>query len=86
MTRVLLVLALAGCAAVPPPVPRPEVVEKRVPVPCIAEMPAAPQIATDAELRALDRYKRTLRLKLDRDRLRDHAAELAAVLEACRKP
>jgi hypothetical protein len=73
---------LAACVA--PPRPAPQIVEVPVPVACITELPTPPVLATDAELKAQDRYQRTLRLWLDRQKLLDHKARLEAILEACR--
>lgn len=47
-------------------------------------MPVRPQIPTDAELSALDDYKFTLEIWLDRRALLDYVGELEAVVSACK--
>jgi len=72
-------VALAGCAT-----PAPETVRVPVPTPCVSAAPARPTTTTDAQLGALDDYAFVLSLALDRRALLGYAAELEALVEACR--
>lgn len=71
----LVVVLLAGCAA-------PAAV--RVPVACVATIPAAPVITADGELAALDDGRLLLTIARERLQLLGHTGELRALLEACR--
>lgn len=76
-------LALAGCAAQTVTVPRE--VKVNVPVPCVdpASRPQRPALRTEAELLAMDRYRRTLAAWSDLKAYEALAAELEAVVEGC---
>lgn len=85
-----LTLWLAGCASdgdgpgpVTPPGP-PTVVYQAVPVPCVVELPKAPRVHLDAELRALDDYGFVTALHADRLALEIYTAKLEAILAACK--
>lgn len=75
----LLVLLLSGCGTttqvVRVPVP--------VPVPCVVDLPAAPQISTDAELRAMSDYRLVLAIARERLQLLGYSAEVRAAAEGC---
>lgn len=75
------ILLLSGCASNP----LPETVGVPVPVPCIqaGQLPPAPDVLSDADLFALDDYRAVLELARARIVLRDHAAELTALLQGC---
>jgi hypothetical protein len=73
---VALLVALAGCAQQPS-------VSVAVPVACIEALPARPQVRTEAELLAMDRYARTLATWADRLTLDAYARELEALLAGC---
>lgn len=81
MRAALPLLLLAGCATAPA---LPERVEVPVPVPCVAEVPARPDLVTDAQLRAMTDYQIILALARDRLQRRQYEAELEAALSACR--
>lgn len=76
-------LALASCADAPLEVPK----EVKVPVPvaCVPadKRPQAPVLRTEADLMAMDRYRRTIAAWSDKIKLEAYAAELAAIVEAC---
>ena len=73
---------LAGCAST---VEIPKEVRVPVPTPCIApqDKPQRPLLASDAELLALDRYKRTHALWGDRIARQAYQSELETIVEAC---
>lgn len=75
---------LSGCGLTPKV---PDEVKVPVPVPCIAaeDRPARPQFMSDAELLALDRYRRTRALWGDRAEREGYQAKLEAVVEGCSK-
>lgn len=80
----LLCLAVSGCAEVIHRVPT----EVRVPVavPCLkaSEVPTSKEpFLSDAELFALDRYQRTLRLWDERREYQSYTDKLNAVLKGC---
>ncbi|MGH6624412.1 MAG: hypothetical protein ACREBN_10585 [Burkholderiaceae bacterium] len=85
----LLILSLVGCATPPVHVPlvaaRP--VEVRIPVaaPCVrlADLPATPQLAPDAQLAQLPDYELVLTLEQHRRELRAWHARASALLSAC---
>ncbi len=67
---------------IPPP---PQKVLVAVPTPCLpATLPQRPKISTDAELSAIDDYKFTLEIFIERRKLLDYSGELEAVLSACK--
>ena len=73
---------LTGCAF---PIPPPQTVNVPVPVSCLPDpMPARPMIASEAELAALDDYKFTLAIFLERRSLLNYVAEIDGVLMGCR--
>lgn len=82
-TLALLTL-LAGCTG---PLKIPTEVKVPVPVPCInaADRPQRPDLATDADLLAMDRYKRTWALWGDRAEREVYQARLEAVVDGCSK-
>jgi hypothetical protein len=74
----LAVLLLAGCGTTM------QVVRVPVPVPCVVELPAAPTISTDAELRAMSDYRLVLAIARERLQLLGYSGELRAAAETCR--
>lgn len=74
---------LYGCGT--QPVQLPQKVEVAIQVPCLkkADIPPVPKLSTDAELLAMDRYKRTLVMWAERADRQDYEATLVAVLTAC---
>ncbi len=81
----LVALALAaGCKSLPE-IKVPETVKVRVPVPCIApaDVPQRPTLRTEADLMAMDTYRRTLAAWSDLKRYEAYAAELEAVVQGC---
>jgi hypothetical protein len=79
--RILLLILLAGCASQTVTVPRE--VKVAVPVPCVSERPQKPALRTEAELLAMDRYRRTLAAWSDLRAYEAYSAELEAVVEGC---
>lgn len=82
-----LVIALApaaGCGTLRDVVV-PREVKVQVPVPCIdpADVPRRPATRSEADLLAMDAYRRTLAAWSDLKRLEAYAAELEAVVAAC---
>lgn len=77
-------VALASCSSVPD-LQVPEQVLIQVPVPCIspADRPARPPVRSEADLMAMDRYRRTLAAWSDLKRLERYSAELEAIVEGC---
>jgi len=73
----LAVLLLAGCGTTT------QVVRVPVPVPCVVELPAAPTISTDAELRAMSDYRLVLAIARERLQLLGYSDELRAAAGAC---
>jgi len=73
----LAVLLLAGCGTTT------QVVRVPVPVPCVVELPAAPTISTDAELRAMSDYQLVLAIARERLQLLGYSDELRAAADAC---
>jgi hypothetical protein len=72
---------LAGCSTLNIP----KEVRVPVPVPCIdpKDRPQRPALMSDAELLALDRYKRTHALWADRAERQTYQEKLEAVVEGC---
>jgi len=73
----LLAVLLTGCATAP------QIVRVAVPVSCVVEMPAAPTITANSELRAMGDYRLLLTIARERLVLIGHAGELRAVVEGC---
>jgi hypothetical protein len=75
-------ILLAGCAST---VEIPKEVKVPVPVPCIApeKKPQRPVLRSDAELLALDSYKRTWALWGDRGERQAYEQTLEAIMEGC---
>ena len=73
----LAVLLLAGCGTTT------QVVRVPVPVPCVVELPAAPTISTDAELRAMSDYRLVLAIARERLQLLGYSDELRAAADTC---
>lgn len=75
---------VAGCESVPK-VKVPERVLVQVPSPCIdpADVPQRPALRTEADLMAMDTYRRTLAAWSDLKRLEAYAGELEAVVQGC---
>jgi len=72
-------MLLAGCAT-----PKlPEIVRVPVPVPCIDQMPAAPELAQDDSLLAMDDYRAVLTMWRDRLSAKVAYDELRAIAQAC---
>lgn len=87
MRAILLVIAaaaLASCSSVPA-LQVPEKVMVEVPVPCVSPgaRPSKPAVRTEADLMAMDRYRRTLAAWSDLKRLERYSAELEAIVEGC---
>jgi hypothetical protein len=80
---IILAAALAGCAS-PPPVPRAEAVSVPIAVPCVSEIPAAPDYASKGVRHQADDGTYIVILTRDYLRARDHADDLRGLLEACR--
>lgn len=78
VTFVAVVLSV-GCSSFTVP----EKVNVEVAVPCVREMPAKPQVRSEAELLAMPRYARTLASWSDRLALLVYSRELEAVLGGC---
>lgn len=77
-----LVAALTACAGAPA-IEVPKTVQVPVPVACVTERPQKPALRTEADLMAMDRYRRTLAAWSDLKKLELYAAELEALVEAC---
>ena len=77
-SSLLAVLLLAGCGTTT------QVVRVPVPVACVVELPAAPQISTDLELRAMSDYRLVLTIARERLQLLGYSGELRAAAEGCR--
>lgn len=79
-----LTLLLAACTTVPE-VKIPETVRVQVPVPCVSPeaRPQRPALRTEADLMAMDTYRRTLAAWATLETLRGYSAELEAVVEGC---
>jgi hypothetical protein len=77
-----LIALAAGCA---PAVRIPEEVKLEVPVACIRpeDVPQRPRLRSEADLLAMDRYRRTLAAWSDLKRLERYAAELEAIAAGC---
>lgn len=73
----LVALLLAGCGTTA------QVIRVPVPVPCVVDLPAAPQISTDAELRAMSDYRLVLAIARERLQLLGYSAEVRAAAEGC---
>ena len=78
-------LALQGCGGFATRVEIPKEVKVIVAVPCVkkSDLPTRPELRSDDEILALDRFKRTIAMwgeRLDRE---DYEAKMAAVLAAC---
>jgi len=73
----LVALLLAGCGTTT------QVVRVPVPVPCVVELPAAPTISTDLELRAMSDYRLVLAIARERLQLLNHVGEVRAAAAGC---
>jgi hypothetical protein len=73
-------MLLAGCASQPK---LPEVVKIPVPVPCIDQMPAVPELAQDDALLAMDDYRAVLTMWRDRLSAKVAYDELRAIAQVC---
>ncbi|MGH9697977.1 MAG: hypothetical protein ACRD52_00790 [Candidatus Acidiferrales bacterium] len=81
----LLLLLLAGCASVPEPVIKTVEVKVAVPVSCLpAKLPERPVIQPNAALLAMGDADLVLELAAERTELIGYAAQIEAVLTACR--
>ena len=83
LSGAVMTLALApGCA---PDLKVPEKVDVEVPVACVRpeDVPARPALRTEADLMAMDRYRRTLAAWSDLRKLEAYAAELEAIAAGC---
>lgn len=85
--RVLLPLAMscAALVACSSAVQVPERVEVQVPVACVAaaDVPKRPPVRTEADLMAMDRYRRTLAAWSDLKSLEAYSTKLEAIAEGC---
>lgn len=79
----VLANVLAGCGTTAVQVPRETKV--LVPVACVeaATLPKRPATRTEADLLAMDTYRRTLAAWSDLKKLEAYSAELAAIAEGC---
>ena len=75
---VLTAVNLAACGTAPP-----AAVDVPLPVTCVREVPRAPALVTDAELRAMNEYQLPLALWRDRLQRRAYERELETVVAAC---
>ena len=82
MRGLLLALLLAGCSSQPK---LPEVVKIPISTPCIDQMPAAPELAQDDALLAMDDYRAVLTMWRDRLSAKVAYDELRAIAQACVK-
>lgn len=80
----VLVALLAGCGGLPVKVP--ETVSVPVPVSCIEAPVARPNFYTDAEIAAMDDFKATLNLWLERRVRQAYEAQLEATVAGCWLP
>lgn len=80
----ILIALLAGCGAAPLKVP--ETVQVPVPVSCIEAPIPRPNFYTDAELAAMDDYKATLHLWLERRVRQAYEALIEAAMAGCWQP
>lgn len=82
LTLMLGMLVISGCAST---VEIPREIKVPVPVACIAQQdkPQRPPLASDAELLALDTYRRTWALWGDRANREAYASKLEAIAEGC---
>ena len=71
---------LAGCASDPKV---PEVLRVPVPVPCLEALPAAPELASDDAVLAMDDYRAVLTMWRDRLSAKVAYDELRAMASAC---
>lgn len=78
-------VALASCSSAPAAVRVPERVAIEVPVPCVRpqDLPQRPQVRSEVDLMAMDRYRRTLAAWSDLKKLEAYAAELEAIAAGC---
>lgn len=76
--------ALAACSSLPE-VKVPERVSVPTPVPCVdpAQRPPAPQLRSEADLMAMDQYRRTLAAWQDLKKHEAYQAQLEAIVEGC---
>lgn len=83
-------LLLSGCATPQPPVMVPVdkivTVERQVPVPCVKQIPTAPELTTDEQKAALPDGAFVLALRVNEMLLKAYVDELLAVLGACKAP
>ena len=79
----ILANVLAGCGTNTVQVPRETKV--MVPAPCVtaADVPRRPATRTEADLLAMDTYRRTLAAWSDLKKLEAYAAELEAIAAGC---
>ena len=82
---VVVALASPGCSWFARTVEVPKEVKVQVPVPCVdaRSRPVRPQMRTEDELLAMDRYRRTLAAWADLKRHEQYMAELEAIIEGC---
>jgi hypothetical protein len=88
MRVLFILLLLTGCQTAPKVVTIEVPIEVKVPVPvpCIAVLPARPALTSDDELAGMGDYAFILALRRNGLSLAVYAAELEAVLLACRTP
>ena len=80
MRALLVALLLAGCSSQPR---LPDVVKIPVPIACIDQLPAAPDLAQDDALLAMDDYRAVLTMWRDRLSAKVAYDELRAIAQAC---
>ena len=84
MQKKLLPLAVqAACAVMASGCATQHSIRVPVPVPCVVDLPAVPQISTDAELRAMSDYRLVLAIARERLQLLGYSAEVRAAAEGC---
>lgn len=78
---VMLLVMLGGCSAT---MPKTQIVEVPVPVPCIKDMPPKPPLVTNGELAAMNDYQLPLALFRDREQRQGYEEKLEALMELCK--
>jgi CheY-like chemotaxis protein len=82
MIRLLPILLLAGCAT-QAPIVQIRTVEVAVPVKCVAERPAPPELFTDSQMRDMNGYEAVHALYSNEQALRAYSDLLRAAMEGC---
>lgn len=77
-------MVLAGCASDAPIIHDVKLVDKAVSVSCIDQMPEAPKLHTDAELKAMGDYEVVFALLEDRIKREIYESKMEAILQGCK--